>query len=170
MASETSIKPAPLLGQLLFYVAFATFIGYFATNPRYQHLPADHALLKLSLAHFGDRECRKRTPEELQKMPPNMRAPMDCPRERSPIALEVDLDGAPLYRGQLKPTGLSGDGISTIYRRFELPVGEHKLAVRMNDNLREPGFKYHKEEVITLRSAQVMVIDFNPDRGGLFFK
>jgi hypothetical protein len=61
------------------------FIGYFATSPKYRQIPDDVALIKLSISHLGDRECRKRTPEELAKLPPNMRAPMDCPRERSDI-------------------------------------------------------------------------------------
>lgn len=165
-----SIKPAAIAGQVVLYGAFAAFIGYFATNPRYQHLPADHALVKLSLAHFGDRECRKRTPEELQKLPPNMRAPMECPRERSPLTIELEMDGKPMYQGTIQPTGLSKDGISTVYRRFELPAGEHRIAVRMNDNVREPGFKYVKEDTVTLKPAQVLVIDFNPDKGGLFFQ
>lgn len=163
-------KPLAILFQVIFYGAFVAFIGYFSSNPSYQHLAADKALLKISLAHFGDRECRKRTPDELAKLPPNMRNPMDCPRGRSPIRLEVDLDGKPLFHTTLKPTGLSGDGISTVYRRIELPAGEHRLAARMSDNERLEGFKYVKEETLTIKPAQVLVIDFNPDHGGLFFK
>jgi hypothetical protein len=92
-------------------------------------------LIKLSISHLGDRECRKRTPEELAKLPPNMRAPMDCPRERSDIRLEVDLDGQPVFRTVMHPTGLYKDGVSTVYKRFELKAGSHQVAVRMNDNL-----------------------------------
>lgn len=165
-----SIKPAAIVGQVVLYGAFAAFIGYFATNPRYQHIAPDRALIKLSLAHFGDRECRKRTPEELQKLPPNMRAPMECPRERSPLTIEMDIDGQPAYRGTIQATGLSKDGISTVYRRFEMPAGEHRIAVRMNDNIRQQGFQHAKEDTVTLKPAQVLVIDFNPDKGGLFFK
>ena len=165
-----SIKPAAIAGQVVLYGAFAAFIGYFATNPRYQHIAPDHALVKLSLAHFGDRECRKRSPEELQKLPPNMRAPMECPRERSPLTIEMDIDGKPVYRGVIQATGLSKDGISTLYRRVELPSGDHQIAVRMNDNIHQPGFQHVKEDKVTLKPAQVLVIDFNPDKGGLFFK
>jgi hypothetical protein len=49
-------------------------------------------------------------------------------------------------------------------------AGRHQLAVRMNDNLVKPGFNFVKEEALTLAPGQVLVIDFNPDRGGLFFK
>ena len=164
------LKPAAIVGQVVLYGAFAAFIGYFATSPTYKQIPDDAALIKLSISHLGDRECRKRSPEELEKMPRNMRAPMDCPRERSDIKLEVDLDGKPLYQIVMHPTGVYKDGISTTYKRFELKAGVHQLAVRMNDNLAQPGFKFVKEAQITLKPAQVLVIDFNPDKGGLFFK
>ncbi|EXI65477.1 MAG: hypothetical protein AW08_03148 [Candidatus Accumulibacter adjunctus] len=163
-------KPTAIIGQVILYGAFAAFIGYFATSPKYRQIADDVALIKLSISHLGERECRKRTPEELAKMPPNMRAPMDCPRERSDIRLEMDLDGQPVLRTVMHPTGLYKDGVSTIYRRFEVKAGSHQIAVRMNDNLIKPGFNFVKEEEINLRPGQVMVIDFNPDKGGLFFQ
>lgn len=162
-------KSVSLIGQIILYGAFAAFIGYFATNPRYEHLAADKALLKISLSHFGERECRDRTPEELAKLPPNMRAKQECQRERSPLTLEVDLDGQALYRGVVPPTGIGKDGIAAVYRRFEVPAGEHKLAVRLNDNARIQGFPYSKEATMQLVPAQIVVIDFNRDKGGLFF-
>jgi hypothetical protein len=165
------LKPAAaIVGQVALYGAFAAFIGYFATNPVYRQIPDDVALIKISFSHLGDRECRKRTPEELEKMPRNMRAPMDCPRERSDIKVEVDLDDQPLFKHVLHPTGLYKDGISTMYKRFEIKAGEHKLAVRMQDNVAAEGWRYVKEERITLKPAQVLVIDFNPDKGGMFLK
>jgi hypothetical protein len=165
------LKPAAaIVGQVILYGAFATFVGYFATSPTYKQIPDDVALIKLSISHLGDRECRKRTPEELQKMAPNMRAPMECPRERSDINLEVDLDGQPAFRSVMHPTGLYKDGVSTVYKRFEVKAGTHQLSVRMNDNMIKPGFNFVKEAEIVLKPAQVMVIDFNPDKGGLFFQ
>ncbi|EXI72149.1 MAG TPA: hypothetical protein PK440_12020 [Candidatus Accumulibacter phosphatis] len=163
-------KPVAIIGQVILYGAFAAFIGYFATSPKYHQVADDVALIKLSISHLGERECRKRSPEELAKMPPNMRAPLDCPRERSDIRLEVDLDGQPILQTVMHPTGLYKDGVSTIYRRFEVKAGSHQLAVRMNDNLVKPGFNFVKEERISLKPHQVMVIDFNPDQGGLFFR
>ncbi|EXI89701.1 MAG: hypothetical protein AW12_01635 [Candidatus Accumulibacter sp. BA-94] len=163
-------KPVAIIGQVILYGAFAAFIGYFATSPKYHQVADDVALIKLSISHLGERECRKRSPEELAKMPPNMRAPLDCPRERSDIRLEVDLDGQPILQTVMHPTGLYKDGVSTIYKRFEVKAGSHQLAVRMNDNLVKPGFNFVKEERISLKPHQVMVIDFNPDQGGLFFR
>ncbi len=163
-------KPVAIVGQIVLYGAFAAFIGYFATSPKYRQIADDVALIKLSISHLGDRECRKRTPEELAKLPPNMRAPLDCPRERSDIKFEVDLDGQLLFSTVMHPTGLYKDGVSTVYRRFEVPAGKHHLAVRMNDKIVNPGFNFSKADEVELKPAQVLVIDFNPDRGGLFFK
>jgi hypothetical protein len=164
------LKPSALIGQVILYGAFAAFIGYFATSPTYRQMPEDAALIKLSISHLGDRECRRRTPEELAKLPPNMRAPLECPRERSDITLHVDIDGQPALRTVVHPTGIAKDGVSTIYRRFEVKAGEHLVSVKMNDNVAIPGFKFVKEDRVVLKPAQVMVIDFNPDKGGLFFQ
>ncbi|MBI4757031.1 MAG: hypothetical protein HY778_16755 [Betaproteobacteria bacterium] len=164
------IKPSAIIGQVILYGAFAVFIGYFATSPKYHQIPEDVALIKLSISHLGDRECRKRTPEELEKLPRNMRAPLDCPRERSDITLQVDLDGQTVFDTVMHPTGIAKDGVATVYKRFEVKAGEHMLSVRMNDNLAKPGFKFVKEDKVNLKPAQVLVIDFNPDKGGLFFQ
>jgi hypothetical protein len=163
------LKPAAVVGQIILYGAFAAFVGYFATSPTYKQIPDDVSLIKLSMSHLGGRECRKRTPEELEKMPRNMRAPLDCPRGRSDIKLVVELDDKPLFDTVMHPTGLSRDGISTVYKRFEIKSGTYKLSVKMNDNLVNPGFNFVKEAQVTLKPAQILVIDFNPDKGGLFF-
>ncbi len=163
-------KPAAIVGQIVLYGAFAAFIGYFATSPVYRQIGDDVALIKLSMSHLGGRECRKRSAEELAKLPPNMRAPLECPRERSDIRLQLELDGKPMFEAVMHPTGLSKDGVSTVYKRFEVKAGSYRIAVKMNDNLVNPGFNYIKEAQVTLKPAQVLVIDFNPDKGGLFFQ
>jgi hypothetical protein len=40
----------------------------------------------------------------------------------------------------------------------------------MQDNTAQEGWRFVKEEKVTLKPAQVLVIDFNPDKGGLFLK
>ncbi|MBL8398737.1 MAG: hypothetical protein JNL84_11450 [Candidatus Accumulibacter sp.] len=165
-----NLKPGAVVGQVILYSAFAAFVGYFATSPKYRQIADDVALIKLSISHLGERDCRKRSADELAKLPPNMRAPLDCPRERSDIKLEVDLDGQTLFRTVMHPTGLFKDGVSTVYRRFEVPAGKHHLAVRMNDKVVNAGFNFTKSADVELKPAQVLVIDFNPDRGGLFFQ
>ena len=163
------VKPISWMGQALLYGLFALIIGYFSNSPPYRHLPADQALIKLSFSHEGKlvSACRQRSPEELAKLAPNMRAPMDCPRGRSPVTVEIDLDGTPVYRHVAKPSGLSNDGASTVYHRFPVQSGEHRLAVRLNDDARKPGFNYRREETVSLKPGKVLVIDFNQEAGGI---
>lgn len=162
-------KPINLLTQALLYALFALAIGAFATWPPYRHLAPDQALIKLSFSHSGKllAECRQRSPEELAKMPPNMRTPMDCRRERSPVAIEIDLDGKPLFRRIAPPSGLSKDGASTVYQRFTLPAGTHQLAVRFSDDVNKKDFGYQRVETVTLAPGKVLVIDFDAEKGGI---
>lgn len=159
-------------GQALLYALFALIIGYFSSSPLYRHLPSDQALIKLSFSHQGRliAECRQRTPEELAKLAPNMRAPLDCQRERSPVTVEIDLDGAPAYRHVARPSGLSKDGASTVYHRFAVPSGEHRIAIRLNDDARAAGFNYRREEMVTLQPGRVLVIDFDAESGGIILQ
>ena len=85
-----------LAAQLLLYLPLMALIGYFSTSPRFELIPPNDALVRISIIHAAQRkqECRKRTPEELAKLPPNMRATLDCPRERAPLTVELEVDGA----------------------------------------------------------------------------
>ena len=80
-------RPSAWLGQVVLYALFALVIGVFSRWPVYQHLGSDQALIKLSFTHAGKPlgDCRRQSAAELAKLPPNMRAPMKCPRERSPV-------------------------------------------------------------------------------------
>lgn len=156
-------------GQVLLYALFALAIGVFSHWPPYRHLGADEALIKLSLVHTGKPvgECRERTAEELAALPPNMRAATVCPRERSPVTVELDIDGAPAARIEAPPSGLSGDGASAVYRRLTVPAGERSIAVRLRDDVRAEGFTYTLRQRVTLAPAQVLVIDFDAQSGGI---
>lgn len=157
------------IGQLVLYGLFALAVGVFSHWPPYQHLAADLALIKLSLVHTGKPvgDCRPLTPEELEKLPPNMRAPVQCPRERSPVTVELDIDGAPAVRAEAAPSGLARDGASAIYRRLPVPAGERLISVRLRDDVRSAGFAYRLERRVHLAPAQVLVIDFNTEKGGI---
>ncbi len=159
------------IGQFVAYALFALVVGYFATQPAYTHLDPDRALIKLSFSHAGEhlQECRRLTQEELNQLPPNMRRPMDCLRARVPLVVELELDGELLYRDDLPPSGLAGDGASTAYRKFPVTAGAHTLVARLRDTRREDGFDYEQAASITLTPQQNFVIDFRPELGGFLF-
>ena len=94
------------LGQLVLYGLFALAIGVFSQWPPYHPLGAEQALIKLSVSHVGKPigECRKLSQAELDKLPPNMRFPEQCPRERSPLTMRVELDGKSVLDRVVPPT------------------------------------------------------------------
>jgi hypothetical protein len=126
----------------------------------------------LSFVHGADRraECRRLTPEEIAKLPPNMRRVMDCPRGRRPLQVELDVGAQVRFRAELPPTGIAGDGPSRAYERFVLPAGEYDVAVRLRDTPRTEGFDYERTGRITLSPDQMFVIDFHPESGGFVFR
>jgi hypothetical protein len=159
----------PWVGQALLYGLFAIFVGIFSSWPAYEALPPDQALVKVSFIHHGQRvaECRPYTAEELAKLAPNMRTPMKCERERSPVTIEVDLDGATVYRHVATPSGLSRDGPSSVYHRIAVPAGEHRIAVRLKDSASARASTHTRDVTLTLKPAQVLVIDFDAEKGGI---
>jgi hypothetical protein len=156
-------------GQALLYGLFALVIGVFSGWPDYHPLPPGQALIKVSFIHHGQRvaDCRALTPAELAKLPPNMRAPMKCERERSPVTIEVDLDGTTVYRHVAAPTGLSHDGASAVYHRLQVAAGEHRIAARLKDSIAAGAATYTRDATVTLKPAQVLVIDFDAEKGGI---
>jgi len=155
------------LGQAVAYAAFAVTLGYFSTSPAYQQLPADYALIKLSFSHAAQRKqpCRERTPEELSRLPRNMRIAKDCPRERSNVVVEVDMDEQTLYHGVLPPSGLAHDGASSVYRRLPVRAGTHHLVLRLKDT-EQGDFGFIRDATVALEPGRVMVIDFKADAPG----
>lgn len=173
-STATASAPGPTglrawAGQAVLYGLFALVIGVFSHAPTYRHLAPDMALIKLSLVHAGKPvgDCRVQTVEELAKLPPNMRAPTRCPRERSPVTVELDIDGQAAVRAVAPPSGLSRDGASALYRRLPVPAGERLIQVRLRDDQRSHTAAYSAERRLVLAPAQVLVIDFDAEKGGI---
>lgn len=160
-----------ILLQVPAYALFAAFIGYFSSAPPYRHLAPDRAVVKLSFSHAGERkvECRERSPEELAKLAPNMRAKMDCPRERADVRVEVEMDGKVIYTISERPSGLRHDLPSTVYRRLEVPAGKHTFRARMADTATGE-YRHQGAASVDLAPGRVLVIDFNAGRGGFLFQ
>lgn len=161
---------ASILFQVPAYAATAAFIGYFSAAP-YHHLGPGQAVVKLSFVHAGERKvaCRDRSPEELAKLAPNMRALQDCPRERSDVRVEIEMDGKPIYSVLAPASGLRHDLPSTVYRRLEVPAGRHAFRARMADDP-SGDFRHRAEADVDLPPGRVLVIDFVASQGGFQFR
>lgn len=161
--------PAAWAGQIALYGLFALAIGVFSQWPLYRHLEPDQALVKVSFTRVGKPvgDCRPLTAEELARLPPNMRAPMKCPRERSPVTVQVDIDGQRVLTRSAPPSGLSRDGASAVYERLVVPAGERRIAVALSDDVRAREAAHRREATLRLVPGQVLVIDFDAEKGGI---
>ena len=116
-------------------------------------------------------ECRQRSAEELAKLSPNMRAPMECPRERSPVSVELDAGRSDCWRtAPHRRRACRVTAHRRLYERFAVPAGKHEVSVKFNDSVRVTGFNYSREEDVELRPGQVLVVDFNPEKGGILIQ
>jgi len=158
-------------GQFVLLALFAALLDYFSVAPSYAPFPTDQAQIKVSFSRAGAHRggCRQLTAEELAKLPPNMRAPLDCPRGRLDVVVELDLDDRQVLAATLPPGGLAGDGEATIYRKLRVAPGRHRLAIRMRDSARDAGFDHVAEREVMLEPAQNFVIDFDAAQGGFVF-
>jgi hypothetical protein len=83
--------------------------------------------------------------------------------------VELLLDGEALFRADLPPSGLAGDGASTVYRKFPVAPGRHRLTARLRDSARTEGFDYESEREVMLEPRQNFVVDFKAASGGFIF-
>lgn len=158
------------VGQALLYGCFAVALGVISRWPTYHPLAPDTAEVKVSFLHYGQRieDCRPYTEEEKAKMAANMRKSMKCGRERSPVHIEVDIDGQSVLSHTATPSGLSRDGASTMYRRLDVPAGERRITVRFQDKMSAPDTLRTVEHVVDLKPAQVLVVDYDQSKGIIF--
>lgn len=164
------MKALRIAAQFALYVPLMAILGYFSTEPRFSMVAPDEALVRVSFIHATQRRqaCRERSAEELAKLAPNMRASQDCPRERSPLLVELELDGKLVLRREVQPSGLRHDGNVAVYERMALPAGRHRIVARLRDRA-QGEFNYAKDETLELAGGRVLVIDFNAARGGFEF-
>jgi hypothetical protein len=94
-----------------------------------------------------------------------MRAPKVCPRERSPLQLELLINGETVYSEQLIPRGLHRDGLSSIYFRIPIKAGKIDMEVKMKDHSNQKDYPYQLKKMLELKPAQVVVIDFDSQAG-----
>jgi hypothetical protein len=154
------------------YTVFFALVAWLSVWPRFHLIDAGHAMVSLSFSHAGQRvrECRTLTQAELDKLPPNMRKPQDCPRERLPIRVLFAVNDVTLFEGTLAPTGLWSDGSANLYRRLEVPAGTQELFIGMNERGEADGFDYSLAQVVDLAPGQHVVVEFDGERRSFAFR
>lgn len=152
-----------IIAQVVAYGLFVAVVGIFSVWPGYRLLDEQEAIVSLTFSHAAERvrECRRLTQEELNALPPNMRKPDQCPRERHPIYVEMHLDDRLVYADTALPSGLWEDGKANIYQRATIDAGKYTLFVGMNDSGSDDGFDYIEQWDVTLVPGQNLVVTFD---------
>ena len=73
-------------------------------------------------------------------------------------------------RAARRPSGLSKDGASAVYQRLVVPAREQRVTVRLSDDVRARDAAYQRETTVSLSPGQVLVIDFDAEKGGITFR
>lgn len=151
------------IAQILMFAAFVVVVGVLSAWPSYELVDEDHAIISVVFLHAGKRigECKTLSQNELNKLPPNMRKPADCPRERHPVRVEFRSGNRVLYEETLPPSGIWSDGKASIYQRIEIEAGPHDLFIGINDSGGQVGFDYSKSATVDLAPGRNLVIRFD---------
>ena len=151
--------------EVLAWAAFSAVVGLLSVWPRYEMVDPGAAIVTVTFSHAARRvgECRQLSQEELNKLPPNMRKPADCPRERHPVRIELRSGDTVLFRDMLPPSGIWSDGKANIYRRVVVPSGEHELFVGMNDSGGETKFDYEYGRRLDISPGSNIVVRFDTE-------
>lgn len=154
------------------YSLFMGVVWYFSIKPIYHQLEDDQAVITLSFTHATKlrEECRKLSQEELMKLAPNMRLSTTCPRERSPLNMELYLDDKLISKETLQPLGIHKDQGVSIFRSLKVKAGEHMLSIWMNDDVNIEGPTYEYKEKINLQPEQLLLLDFDSGKKEFFLK
>jgi hypothetical protein len=165
------MNPLNYLLQAFFYTLFMGIVWYLSTNPPYRPLDEGEAVVTVAFGHAGKivQPCRTRSQEEMDKLPPNMRVAMDCPRERSPILVEVLLDDHVALKETFPPPGLYKDLGVEIFYTSKVPVGKHRVIARMNDDVNVEGFTHEDEAEIELTQGKILVVEYKADKNKFVF-
>jgi ferredoxin/coenzyme F420-reducing hydrogenase delta subunit len=183
-SDEAGVVPAPRRNPwktpaaLAAYAVFAIMVGWLSVWPRFQLIEAGQAMISLSFSHAGQRirECRKLTQQELNALPPNMRKPEDCPRERRPVQVVFRSNDTVLYAANRRPTGIWGDGAANVYRRLSVEAGTQRLFIGMNDSGAQNGdtlgeeFDYSAQQTVELAPGQHLVVEFDDLQKSFVFR
>ena len=158
--------------QIFNYTVLMVLVWYFSIYPPYRQLEENQALITFTMSHVGKHvtECKKTSYEDLMKLPPNMRKPMDCPRERSPVVMELSLDNNVIYSHVAQPVGLYKDQGIDVYEDIKVPAGRHHIKVWINDDVKVEGPIYRYEQDVDIHVEQHLIIQFESKLNGFSVK
>lgn len=122
------------------------------------------AMLRLAWRHRSAlvEQCRRRSPEELAKLPQHMRREMDCDRKLQPYRLEVTIDSA-LTSDSVAARGATHDRPLSVFREFALAPGAHQVHIRFAPYAGS-GASFALDTTLSLPARAVAVVTIDDHR------
>ncbi len=160
------------LAQVGLYVVFAVFVGYFSIAPPYRYSDPGLATLKLSFSHAADRvtECVKLTPQQINERALRGEPLNECERERLPLTVELEVDGARVLHRVAAPSGLWNDGPASVYERIAVEPGRHTITARLRDTARTQGWDYEYSKTVDVVAGRYFTVTFRAETGGFAYR
>jgi quinol-cytochrome oxidoreductase complex cytochrome b subunit/coenzyme F420-reducing hydrogenase delta subunit len=138
----------------------ALFILLFSGGLSYSFYNKDESLLVVSLKYTASPlYCRELKPEEMESLPPHMRSPVECTRERWPVLLRLDIDDEKRLDGEYQPSGLWSDGPAYVYEKFRVEPGLHTIRLTIKE-LNKPS-EIIRSEPIDFQAGRAVVLNYS---------
>lgn len=133
------------------------------------------AIVRLAWRARGERvrECRRRTPEELAKLPPHMRQEEVCEGRVLPYRLAVELDGGAVVNQLIHGAGAREDRPLYVFQDVVVAPGTHRIAVTFTREGAVPAdsggalatpSRLSLDTTVTLTSRRVMLVTYDEER------
>ncbi len=97
----------------------------------YTAVPSDDGALRLAWRYKSEHvdQCRRRTAEELERLPAHMRTELVCERRLRPYALRAALDDGDLLADTVRAGGARADRPLSLFRQVAVRPGRHRVRV-----------------------------------------
>jgi hypothetical protein len=136
------------------------------------------AIVRLAWRARGERvrDCRRRTPDELAKLPAHMRQEEVCEGRILPYRLVVELDGAAAVNQLIHGAGAREDRPLYVFQDLVVPPGMHRIALSFTregtapaDSTAVPGglatpARLSLDTTVTLGSRRVVLVTYDEER------
>jgi hypothetical protein len=136
------------------------------------------AIVRLAWRARGERvrDCRRRTPDELAKLPVHMRQEEVCEGRILPYRLIVELDGAAAVNELIHGAGAREDRPLYVFQDLVVPPGIHRIALSFTregnapaDSTATPGAlatpaRLTLDTTVTLGSRRVVLVTYDEAR------
>ena len=164
------LTPVKVVGQIIFFALLMWLVGYLSIFPKISVHDEQETELRLVVRHSGRviGECTAVSEKELQNLPANMQRLVNCPREKSPMLVELVVDHELSFESLVTPSGLHNDGVLAEFKVFTLKTGTRHIHATATSNTHEGEIVEYYEGEVEFSADRVVVLQL--DDSGFWIK